>query len=164
MQLRNAETRDLPLILNIMNDAILNTTAVYDYHARSAEFVAQWFEKKQQDGMPIIVCETTQGVVGYGTYGVFRPWHAYQYSVEHSIYMDKNFRGQGLGGKLLQHLITLATESDFHTMVAGIDAENVKSLTFHENHGFKEVGRIREVGFKFGRWLDLVFMQRMLVH
>ena len=162
MSIRYATQDDLPVILEIMNDAILNTTAIYDYHPRTAEYVSNWLSKKHNDGLPVIVCEQDDIVTGFGSYGIFRPWDGYKYSAEHSIYVSQEFRGKGMGGLLLQNLIDLARKQNFHTLIAGIDADNASSCAFHEKYGFVEVGRFREVGYKFDRWLDLVFMQLLL--
>ena len=162
MPTRYATKDDLPAILDIMNDAILNTTAIYDYHPRTTEYVYNWFSKKNNDGLPVIVYEKDGAVTGFGSYGIFRPWDGYRFSAEHSIYVAKEYRGQGMGGALLQELIELARKQNFHTLIAGIDADNKSSCVFHEKYGFKEVGRFPEVGYKFDRWLDLVFMQLLL--
>ena len=162
MKIREAVKEDLPVILEIMNDAILNTTAIYDYHARTIEFVNNWFAKKQSDHLPVIVGELDGKTIGFGSYGIFRAWDAYKYSGEHSIYIAEGFRGRGRGGQLLEKLIELAKEQGFHTLIAGIDAENEGSVKFHSKYGFLEVGRFREVGYKFDRWLDLIFMQLLL--
>lgn len=162
MHIRNAIEKDLPSILEIINHAILNTTAVYDYNPRTLKTQQEWFIKKTKDKMPVIVIEVNNEVVGFGSYGIFRPWDGYKFCVEHSIYISEKHRGKGLGEKLLQELIVLAKKQGFHTMIAGIDADNPGSYGLHEKLGFKEVGRFNEVGYKFDRWLDLVFMQLML--
>ena len=162
MFIRDAELRDLPIILDIMNDAVLNTTSIYDYGIRNNEFVENWFNKKQLDKMPVLVCEINNKTVAYGSYGIFRAWDAYKFSVEHSIYVHKDFRGQGTGKQLLMALIEKAKKDGYHTMIAGIDADNQNSFNFHKKLGFREVGKFKEVGFKFDRWLDLVFLQLML--
>jgi L-amino acid N-acyltransferase YncA len=159
---RDAEARDLGIILEIMNDAIMNTTSVYDYHPRNNEFVQQWFAKKQADHMPVIVCEADGDTVGYGSFGIFRPWDAYKYSVEHSVYVHKDHRGVGYGKMLLSRLISKAVQGGYRTMIGGIDANNVGSITLHQQFGFVEAGRLKQVGYKFENWLDLVFMQVML--
>ena len=100
--------------------------------------------------------------VAYGSYGIFRAWEAYKFSVEHSIYVQQDFQGQGIGKQLLIALVERAKKDGFHTMIAGIDADNEKSYAFHKKLGFVEVGKFKEVGYKFDRWLDLVFMQLML--
>jgi phosphinothricin acetyltransferase len=162
MIIREAEHRDLDIILEIMNDAILNTTAIYDYGIRDREFVENWFDKKQNDNMPVLVSEVNGNVVAYGSYGIFRAWDAYRFSVEHSIYVKKDFQQRGFGKQLLNALIDRSKKDGYHTMIAGIDAANHNSYLFHKNLGFVEAGRIREVGYKFDRWLDLIFMQLML--
>jgi len=162
MHIREAQPKDLPIILDIMNDAILNTTSIYDYGARTNEFVENWFNKKRLDNMPVFVCEINANTVAYGSYGIFRAWDAYKFSVEHSIYVQKDFQGQGIGKQLLIALIDKAKKDGYHTMIAGIDAANQKSYDFHKKLGFFEVGKFKEVGYKFERWLDLVFMQLML--
>lgn len=162
MEIREAQRRDLSIILDIMNDAILHTTSIYDYEIRSAQFVENWFNKKQLDNFPVLVAEINGNAVAYGSYGIFRAWDAYKFSVEHSIYVQKKFQGHGIGKQLLIALINRAKHDGYHTMIAGIDAANQKSYDFHQKFGFVETGRMKEVGYKFDRWLDLVFMQLML--
>ena len=162
MLIREAQQKDLGIILDIMNDAILNTTSIYDYGIRSNEFVENWFAKKHLDNMPVLVGEIDGQTVAYGSYGIFRAWDAYKFSVEHSVYVHKNFQGQGIGKQLLIALVEKAKKGGYHTMIAGIDADNQKSYDFHKNFGFFEVGKFKEVGYKFDRWLDLIFMQLML--
>src|SRR5436190_11056923 len=127
MLIREAQQKDLGIILDSMNDAILNTTSIYDYGIRSTEFVENWFAKKRSDNMPVLVCEIDGQTVAYGSYGIFRAWDAYKFSVEHSIYVQKNFREQGIGKHLLIALVDKAKKGGFHAMIAGIDADNQKS-------------------------------------
>lgn len=159
MKIRAAVKEDLPVILDIMNDAILNSTAIYDYTARSPQFINNWFANKQKDNVPVIVAEHEDQTIAFASYGIFRAWDAYKYSAEHSIYVTRGFRGQGIGGILLEKLIELAKNQGFRTLIAGIDADNIASYKLHKKFGFVEVGRFREVGYKFDRWLDLIFMQ-----
>ncbi|QHT71938.1 N-acetyltransferase [Rhodocytophaga rosea] len=161
-QIREATPQDLEAILEIINHAIVQTTAVYDYRPRTMEFQQAWLAKKHADGLPVLVAEQNNHVVGFGSYGIFRPWDGYRYSAEHSIYVAHDVRGQGIGKKLMEGLIEKAKAQQFHTLIAGIDADNRISYEFHLKYGFVEVGRFREVGHKFDRWLDLVFMQLML--
>jgi L-amino acid N-acyltransferase YncA len=121
-----------------------------------------WFEQMFNDGMPVIVAERQGEVIGYGSYNIFRPKIGYKFSVEHSIYLDEKSRGMGVGGKLLGSLIQRARESGLHSMIAGIDAANRGSIEFHKKYGFVEKGYLKEVGYKFDQWLDLVFMQLLL--
>ena len=145
-----------------MNDAVQNTTSIYDYHPRTEGFVENWFVQKQKDKMPVLVYELENQVIGYGSYGIFRAWDAYRFSVEHSVYVHKDHRGKGIGRRLLEALILQAKTDGYHTMIAGIDSDNTASMCLHATLGFKEAGRFSEVGFKFDRWLNLVFMQLML--
>ena len=160
--IRDAERKDLPSILKIVNFEIEHTTSIYDYEKRTLQNQTVWFENKKIEKMPVIVAEENGDVIGFGTFGIFRPWAGYQFSLEHSIYLDKNSRGKGTGKKIMTELIHLAKDQGFHIMIAGIDANNSKSIKFHHNFGFKEVGRFNQIGFKFEKWLDLIFMQLFL--
>ncbi len=157
--IRQAKGTDINAILSIINYEILNTTAVYDYKERSLEEQKKWYEEKTANNMPILVAEINGTVVAYGTYGIFRPWEAYKFSVEHSVYVSKKEQGKGIGKQILKQLIITAKKQGFHTMIAGIDASNKKSIDFHKKFGFKEIGIVHEIGFKFGKWLDLSFLQ-----
>jgi L-amino acid N-acyltransferase YncA len=159
VQTRIATENDLPQILDIYNDAIINTTAVFQYDVHTIEMRKEWFAQKQKDGFPVFVAVLENAVVGFSTFGPFRAWQGYKHSVEHSIYVDKNQRGKGIGKMLLQPVIDDARKMNMHTIIAGIDADNKISIAFHKQFGFEEVGYIKEVGWKFERWLDLVFMQ-----
>jgi phosphinothricin acetyltransferase len=150
-------------ILAIFNDAIANSTALYDYKPRALESMVGWFDAKTQGRYPVIGVENDAGeLMGFASYGPFRHWPAYKYSVEHSIYVDSRFRGQGLGRVLLTEIIAAAERQDYHVMVGGIDAANAVSIKLHESLGFKHAGTIQHAGFKFGRWLDLAFYQLIL--
>ncbi|MBJ9985912.1 N-acetyltransferase family protein [Acinetobacter sp. S40] len=150
-------------ILEILNDAIENSTALYDYKKRSLSSMINWFEQKQSNNYPIIGLEKSNGeLIAFGSYGAFRNWPAYKYSVEHSIYIHKDYRGHGLGHILLESLIKSAQSNNYHVMIGGIDATNKGSIALHEKHGFQHVGTLPEVGYKFGRWLDLAFYQLTL--
>ena len=163
MKIRTASIKDLNIILEILNYEIVHTIAIYDYNEKSYEELLDWFQKKQQKGMPVIVAEIEGVVVGFGTYDGFRKKDAYQFSVEHSVYIQHTHRRIGIGRSLLQELIQLAKKSGYHAMLAGLDASNRGSYEFHKKHGFKEVGTFKEVGFKFNKWLDLTFMQLLLL-
>jgi L-amino acid N-acyltransferase YncA len=160
--IRPARESDLVAILAIYNDAVLTTTAVYDYSPRSAEQQAAWFQAKREQDLPVLAAESNGTVAGFASYGPFRPWPAYLHSVENSIYVAADWRGRGIGSRLLPALTEHAAERGLHTMIAGIDATNQASLRLHAKFGFKPVGQFREVGWKFERWLDLTFVQRML--
>lgn len=162
MRIRNAMMGDLPSILKIVNYEIEHTTSIYDYEKRSLRDQTDWFKNKISEKMPVILAEENGIVLGFGTFGIFRPWDGYQFSIEHSICLDKNSRGKGTGKIIMRELIDLAKKKGFHTMLAGVDANNTKSIQFHSNFGFKEVGRFNQIGYKFGKWLDLIFMQLFL--
>jgi L-amino acid N-acyltransferase YncA len=157
------ENRYAGAILAIFNDAILHSTALYDYKARTMEMMAAWFETKRKGNFPVIGAENEAGeLMGFGSFGTFRAWPAYKYSVEHSVYVDKRFRGAGLGKRLLQEVITAAETRDYHTLIGVIDSSNTVSIKLHETMGFTHCGTIRESGFKFHAWRDIVFYQRIL--
>jgi len=162
VQVRIAAESDLPAILEITNHEILNSTVLYEYEARSLSTQLAWFNEKREHGWPIIVAELGSKVVGFGTYGSFRTRPAYSKSVEHSVYVHTDHRGKAIGNALMVELIRLAKASDLHTMIAGIDSSNMSSVEFHRKFGFEVVGTFKEVGFKFDKWLDVVFMQLML--
>jgi L-amino acid N-acyltransferase len=150
-------------ILAILNEAIANSTALYDYKPRTAESMASWFEAKARGRYPVIgVVDDAGTLMGFGSYGPFRAWPAYKYTVEHSIYVDSRFRGRGLGRSLLETIVDAAVKQDYHVMVGGIDAANAVSIRLHEKLGFTHCGTVAQAGFKFGRWLDLAFYQRIL--
>ena len=160
--IRDATLKDIPSILEIINIEIENSTSVYDYKKRSLENMIDWFKKKELDNLPIVVAEKGNKILGYGTYGIFRPWDGYKFSIEHSIYLYKDFRNFGIGGRIMNELIQQAKKQGFHTMIAGVDAKNFASINFHRKFGFKEVGKFDQIGYKFGKWLDLIFMQLFL--
>lgn len=150
-------------ILAILNESILNSTALYDYTPRSMDSMAKWFAAKRNGDFPVLGAVSDSGaLMGFATYGTFRPWPAYKYSVEHSLYLAPQFRGQGIGQQLLAALIARATFQNYHVMVGGIDSTNAASIALHKRFGFQYVGTMKEVGFKFGRWLDLCFYQLTL--
>lgn len=157
--IRDANLNDLPDILEIYNDAILHTTAIYDYKAHTIEERIQWYEKKIQEGYPIIVVEENSKVIGFATFGSFRPWPAFKYTIEHSIYVHEKYSNKGIGTTLLKEIIRICDEREFSTMVAGIDGSNEKSIRMHEKLGFKYSGTINKAGYKFEKWLNLVFYQ-----
>jgi len=155
--------RHADAILAIFNDAIVNSTALYDYKPRTKEIMTAWFETKARGKFPVIGIENDSGeLMGFGSYGTFRAFPAYKYTVEHSVYVDARFRGQGLGKRLLQEVITAAQKQNYHVLVGVIDTANAVSIRLHESLGFAPCGTIRHAGFKFNRWLDIVFYQLLL--
>lgn len=150
-------------ILSILNEAILTSTALYDYKPRTLESMVNWFKTKEDRRFPVIGIENDLGqLMGFASYGSFRDWPAYQYTVEHSVYVDKAYRGQGVAKKLLGELIKIAKQQNYHLLVGGIDTNNSISIKLHEAMGFDYAGTMKQVGFKFGQWLDLAFYQLIL--
>lgn len=150
-------------IQTIFNAAIRDSTAVYDYEPRSLETVHAWIETKAANDLPLIGFENEIGeLMGFASYGPFRNWPAYQFTVEHSVYVDERFRGRGLGRKLLIELISLAARNQYHMMIGVIDGENQASITLHRALGFDHCGTIKHAGRKFDRWLDVHLYQRIL--
>ena len=162
IKIRPYKTEDTQAILDIINHNILHSTALYDYKIRSYEEQQNILKEKISKNFPVIVAELEGQIVGFGMYSEFRFREAYKFTVEHSVYVNENFQGKGIGKLLLQELISLARKQKLHTMIAVIDSENQSSVEFHEKFGFKTVGIIKESGYKFERWLDSVFMQLIL--
>ena len=150
-------------ILEIINEAIVNSTALYDYKPREPESMVAWFGAKEVGRFPVVGAVAEDGrLLGFASYGHFRAWPAYKYSVEHSVYVHKDHRGRGLGLSLMRTLIAAAREQQYHVIVGGIDVANAGSIALHEKLGFVHAGTIRQAAFKFGRWLDLGFYQLLL--
>jgi phosphinothricin acetyltransferase len=165
-KIRRASESDLPVILAIYNDAVENTTAIWNETPADLANRRAWFAERTGKGFPVLVAErqvsNDQGVIGYGSFGDFRPFEGYRVTVEHSVYVAKEARGQGAGEALLQALIDEAARMDKHNMIGGIDASNAPSIALHVKFGFEEVGRMPGVGTKFGKPLDLLLMQKVL--
>ena len=152
-----------PEMLAIFNEAILNSTALYDYKPRTMDDMAAWLAAKETGGHPVIGAFEDDGTLaGFASFGTFRAWPAYKYSIEHSIYIRADKRGAGLGKLLLSSLIRLAEEKGYHMMIGGIDSSNEASVRLHRSLGFTHCASIRQAGYKFGRWLDLEFYQLLL--
>jgi L-amino acid N-acyltransferase YncA len=160
--IRPGTESDLPAILAIYNHAIINTTAVYDYEPHTLAMRETWYAAKVADGLPVLVATLDDQVVGFAALSWFRAWAAYRYTVENSLYVAPDQQGQGIGRQLLSASIEAARDRHFHTIVSGIDADNAASLHLHRQFGFEPVGHMRQVGYKFNRWLDLTFMQLLL--
>lgn len=150
-------------ILAILNDAIVTSTALYDYKPRTPEQMAGWFATKRANGFPVIGAVDDDGrLMGFASYGTFRAFPAYKYTVEHSVYVNAADRGKGLGRTLLEAIVAEAQAREVHVLVGAIDAQNAGSIALHERLGFEHAGTVRQAGFKFGRWLDVAFYQRIL--
>jgi L-amino acid N-acyltransferase YncA len=160
--IRDATEADLPAILEIYNDVLLTTTAVYSEVPHTIEMRQIWFNERKSARFPVIVAEEDDEIVGFATYGHFRAWPCYRFTVEHSVYVLRDKRGQGISKILLAEIINHAKAAGKHALIAGVDSENDVSLQLHLKFGFVQVARFKEVGFKFGRWLDLVFLELIL--
>ncbi|MBZ7921726.1 GNAT family N-acetyltransferase [Ensifer adhaerens] len=163
MLIRAAIQDDLPVICEIYNDAVANTTAIWNETLVDVANRAAWLKARTEAGYPVLVAVSDEGdVIGYASFGDWRAFDGYRHTVEHSVYVHKDRRGGGIGRKLMVALIAEAERSGKHVMVAGIESENTASIRLHAQLGFVDTGRMREVGTKFGRWLDLTFMQLVL--
>ena len=163
ISIRLAQTTDLPAILAIANEVILNTTTSYDYEPHTLEQRTCWFEQHQQQGLPVLVAVNAVGaVVGWGSLSKFRDKIGYQHTVEHSVYVAADQRRQGIGRLMVMTLIQAARDLDKRVIIGGIDASNEASLRLHLSLGFEQVAHFKQVGYKFDRWLDLIFVQRVL--
>ena len=162
MILRDATEEDLDGILAIFNQVIATSTAVWIDDPTTKEERRQWMTGLFSKGYPIFVAIDAHGVAGYGSFGEFRGRPGYRFTVEHSVHVRDGIRRSGVGRALLEKLIARAAEMGKHAMIGGIDGENTASLAFHASLGFREVGRLPQVGAKFGRWIDLVFVQRTI--
>ncbi len=162
-EIRPATLDDCPGILAVYNEAVLTTTATYDYEPRTLEHRRDWFVARQRNGFPVLVAVDVAGrVAGWSALNPYHDRIGYRFTVENSVYVAADSRGRGLGSRLLAPLIPAGESRGFHAIIAAIDADNAVSLRLHERHGFMTVGRFRRVGFKFGRWLDVVYMERLL--
>jgi L-amino acid N-acyltransferase YncA len=159
---RPASSADLPAILAIYNHAVLAGTAVWNWHPVDLANREAWLAARLAQGYPVLVADEGRGALGYASFGDFRPFDGYLHTVEHSVYVAEDARGHGLGKALVSALVDEARGLGKHVLLGGIEAGNEASLALHRSLGFVETARMPEVGQKFGRWLDLVFMQKML--
>jgi L-amino acid N-acyltransferase YncA len=163
IRVRDAGADDLPAMLAIYNEVVANSTAIYSFQPSTLDERREWFRVRSGGGWPVLAAVRGDELVGYASFAEFRgAWPGYLHSVEHSVYVRADCRHQGIGSALLQALLPIAAKMDKHVMIGGIDAANEASLRLHERLGFERVAHFREVGRKFGRWLDLVFVQRFV--
>jgi phosphinothricin acetyltransferase len=160
--IRQACEADLADILAIYNHAIEHTTAIFEYRPHTIEMRREWFRAKQAASLPVIVATDGDRVAGFASYGPFRAWPAYKYSVELSVYVAINARRRGTGTELVRAIVEEARTRDLHVVMAGITADNDVSLRLHHRLGFVEVAHISQVGYKFGKWIDLKLLQLVL--
>src|SRR5436190_8727885 len=165
MKVRPAERDDLPQILEIYNEAVLNPTASYDYEPRTLEHRIAWYEEHLKNNYPIFVAQSlaAQGrVVGWSALNPFHTRMGYRFTTENSVYVAADQRGKGIGKLLMPPLIDAARERNFRAIIAVIDAQNESSIRLHARFDFEKVAYLKQVGFKFGRWLDVVYMERLV--
>ncbi|MBT2339238.1 MULTISPECIES: GNAT family N-acetyltransferase [Pseudomonas] len=157
---RDAQPADLPAIRDIYNDAVLNTTAIWNDATVDLGNRQAWFSARQSQGYPVLVAvDGEQNVLGYASFGDWRPFDGFRHTVEHSVYVRSDQRGRGIGPLLMSALIEHARDGGKHIMVAAIESGNAASIRLHERVGFVTTGHMPQVGTKFGQWLDLTFMQ-----
>ncbi|MBF8724373.1 GNAT family N-acetyltransferase [Pseudomonas guariconensis] len=161
-EIREAQPEDVPGILDIYNDAVRNTLAIWNEAPVDLANRLAWFAARAEQGYPILVAVDDSGVLGYASFGDWRPFEGFRHTIEHSVYVRSDQRGKGLGLMLLEALIARARACRKHVMVAAIESGNAASIRLHERLGFVVTGQMPQVGVKFGRWLDLTFMQLML--
>ena len=159
--IRIASINDAETIRNIYNHEVLNSTASFDLVERSVEEQRIWLSERS-GAFSVLVAEIENKVMGFASLSPFNKKDGYRTTVENSIYVDPAARGLGIGSRLLDELLLVATRSGFHAVMARIGGGNDTSITLHEKHGFFLVGVEREVGRKFGRWQDVVVMQKIL--
>ena len=160
--IRPATGADLPAITAIYNDAVANTTAIWNEPEVDVDNRRTWLEMRQKQGYPVLVADIGATVAGYGSFGDFRAFDGYRHSVEHSVYVAEAYRRRGIASALIVALVEEARRLGKHVIIGGIAGDNAASIALHARLGFVETGRMPEVGTKFGRWLDLVFMQKQL--
>ncbi|MBV8403798.1 MAG: N-acetyltransferase [Gammaproteobacteria bacterium] len=160
--IHDATEEDIPGLVAIYNEVIANSTATFTSTAVTVEDRRAWWQARTAQGYPLLIAHDADGVAGFATFGEFRAWPGYHFTVEHTLHVRADARRRGLGTQMLQLLLERARLLGKHVMVAGVDGDNAASIRLHERLGFTPAGRLREVGYKFGRWLDLVFLQRAI--
>jgi phosphinothricin acetyltransferase len=162
-QVRPARREDLPAVLAIYNEAVLTTTASYDYEPRSLEHRQAWFDDHVAAGLPVLVAVDAAGqVLGWGSLSRFHDRKGFRFTVENSLYVSPKFQKLGIGGRLLAALLAAAQEARLIAVIAAVDSTNAASIRLHEKHGFEKVGHFKKVGYKFDRWLDVVYLEKMV--
>lgn len=159
--IRPAIAADLVAINDIYNHYVRHSTCTYQEELEAIEARRQWFER-HGELHPVIVAETDGQVIGWGSLSPYHPRSAYRRTVEDSIYLHPQHHRRGVGARLLQELIGRARKLGHHAIIAGADAEQTASIALHRKFHFQEVGCLKQVGFKFGRWLDVVYLELIL--
>ena len=169
LAVRPATPDDLPAILDIYNHAVLHSTATADYEPHTLDMRTKWYAERTAAGFPIFVATEAaavsdahaEAVVGWSAYGLYHSRVGYRFTVENSVYVAHDQRGRGVGKALLAPLLEHAQAHGFHAMLASIDSENEASLRLHSAYGFEPVARLKQTVFKFDRWLDVIYMQKI---
>jgi phosphinothricin acetyltransferase len=159
---RAATEADLPIILEIYNEAILNSAALFEYYAFTVDYIGKWFENKKANNFPVFVACVNEEVFGFCSYGHFRERPGYKYTVESTVYIHQIHRGKGIGKLLVSYLNDYAISQNFHTIIACIEASNLARINLHKGQGYEQVAEFKQVGYKFDRWLTLLFFQLIL--
>lgn len=162
VEIRDAVAADVAQITEIYNSIVRTSTAIYNDRPATLEERTAWWQARVERGFPVLVAVEVGSVVGFGSFGEFRSWPGYRFTVEVTVHIGDGARGRGVGSAILVELIRRASAAGMHMMVGCLDSENVASLGFLERHGFVPAGQLREVGYKFGRFLDLTLVQRPL--
>jgi L-amino acid N-acyltransferase YncA len=162
MEIRDAIKEDFEQITAIYNEVLTNSTAIYNHLPATRNERIAWWQSRVEQGFPVVVGANGEDIAGFATFGDFRAWPGYRFTVEGTVHIRAGSRGQGVGTELLNVIVARAKAMGKHTMIAGVDAENAASLHFLERYGFERTGYMREVGFKFDRYLDLIFLQYWL--
>ncbi|WP_276643944.1 GNAT family N-acetyltransferase [Siccibacter turicensis] len=162
MIVRHASEQDCSAIATIYNHAVVHTAAIWNDKTVDAKNRVEWLALRRNAGYPVLVMEDDGAVVGYASFGDWRAFDGFRHTVEHSVYVHPDHQGKGIGRQLMVQLIDEARAIGKHVMVAGIETQNVASIALHQSLGFAITAQMPQVGTKFGRWLDLTFMQRQL--
>jgi len=162
LTIREAVEADLDQLTAIYNEVLTNSTAIYSDRPATVEERLAWWRSRREQGYPVLVATEAATILGFATFGDFRSWPGYRFTVECTIHIHSAFRGQGVGTELLKQLVAYAKACEKHTIIAGVDSENQASLRFFQRFGFERTAHLREVGYKFDRFLDLVFLQYWL--
>jgi phosphinothricin acetyltransferase len=159
MQIRDAVEEDFDQITEIYNEILMSSTAVYSDSPATREDRIAWWKGRLAQGYPVLVASIGSHIAGFTSFGDFRSWPGYRFTVEGTLHIHSGSRGKGIGTQLMKALLLRAKALGKHTMIAGVDAENVASLGFLDRFGFQRAGCLREVGYKFDRFLNLIFLQ-----
>ncbi|WP_415714033.1 GNAT family N-acetyltransferase [Roseibium sp.] len=163
MLVRDAEPKDIPVILALYNRAVRETTAAWTTQEETLDARLTWYEGRMKQGLPVIVAADEEDqVAGFASYGPFRAKEGYRYTAEHTVYVDPARQRQGIGRTLMTRLIEIAEANGIHVLVGGVDGDNGASIALHQSLGFEVSGRLPQTGTKFERWLDLVFLTKVL--